>query len=76
MNHIDLSVVKDILTEIVREVNEIDEESFDDKAGRNNTEIAQLSKRLNRIADLCELAAAHVRQEYWSGKGFTDPTAE
>lgn len=74
-NRINFDVVRLILADTVTTLSELDGMEWDD-SGKNSTERAVLSKRLNHAADMLTLASALVRNEYWVGKGFTDPTAE
>jgi hypothetical protein len=72
---IDFAMVTDVLTEVVREMEALDNFEWDDD-GTNNSEKAEVSRRLNHLSDALFLASALVRNEYWTGKGFTDVVRE
>lgn len=74
-NRIDLMVVVDILNACAEEITDLNGRPFSD-SGKSDAQLAATSRKLNHLADMLTLAGSLVRNEYWVGKGFDDPTTE
>jgi hypothetical protein len=70
MTPIDLSVVREMLSDISKAVESLDGTQIDDTTLGNKASAAQLNRELLNLADQFQLASALVRNEYWTGKGL------
>lgn len=66
---VDLGLVRDILTDAMKAVDTLDRTEILDTTLGNKPAVAHLNREMLNLADQLGLAAALVRNEYWSGKG-------
>lgn len=71
-NVLDMTPVIALLSEAATTVVALDGQPWDDSNGSPSSEKAELSRKINHLADQLFLASGVVRNEYWIGKGFTD----
>lgn len=67
---IDMTLVREILTDAMKVVEELDGADIEDTALGNKPADAKINRALLNLADQLGLAESLIRNEYWTGKGL------
>lgn len=69
-SRVDLTMAQRIVSDTVLVLKDLDGSMTDNTTSPSKAEIAQVNRELLNVADQLALAAALVRNEYWTGKGL------
>ena len=67
---VDLSLIREMLSDASKAIESLDGTVIADTTLGNKPSEARLNRELLNLADQLQLAAALVRNEYWTGKGL------